>query len=81
MKGVSFESTQRFGSFFMLLVHLIEIKFHQPDTMILLVLHINRNAVAVLFGCSTSGLVSDLSPAYEDQISQLTFQVFFKEKK
>jgi hypothetical protein len=81
MKGVSFESTQRFGSFFMLLVHLIEIKFHQPDTMILLVLHINRNAVVVLLGCSTSGLVSDLSPAYEDQISQLTFQQFFKEKK
>jgi hypothetical protein len=62
-------------------VHLIEIKFHQPDTMILLVLHINRNAVVVLLGCSTSGLVSDLSPAYEDQISQLTFQQFFKEKK
>ena len=81
MKGVSFESTQRFGSFFMLLVHLIEIKFHQPDTMILLVLHINRNAVVVLLGCSTSGLVSDLSPAYEDQISQLTFQQLFKEKK
>jgi hypothetical protein len=77
MKGVSFESTQRFGSFFMLLVHLIEIKFHQPDTMILLVLHINRNAVVVLLGCSTSGLVSDLSPAYEDQISQLTFQQCF----
>ena len=81
MKGVSFESTQRFGSFFMLLVHLIEIKFHQPDTMVLLVLYINRNAVTVLLGCSTSGLVSDLSPAYEDQISQLTFQQFFKEKK
>ena len=53
------------------------IKFHQPDTMILLVLLINRNAVAVLFGCSTGGIVSDLSPAYEDQISQLTFQQFF----
>jgi ABC-type proline/glycine betaine transport system ATPase subunit len=46
--------------FFMFLVHLIENKFHQPDTMILLVLHINRNAVVVLLGCSTSGLVSDL---------------------
>jgi hypothetical protein len=41
--------------------------------MILLVLYINRNAVAVLFGCSTGGIVSDLSPAYEEQ--------FFKEKK
>jgi hypothetical protein len=38
-----------------------DIKFHQPDTMILLVLHINRNAVAVLLGCSTGGIVSDLS--------------------
>jgi hypothetical protein len=38
-------------------------------------------AVAVLLGCSTGGIVSDLSPAYEDQISQLTFQQFFKEKK
>jgi hypothetical protein len=36
MKGVSFESTQRFGSFFMLLVQLIEIKLHQPDPMKLL---------------------------------------------
>jgi hypothetical protein len=69
------------GKFASVLFHLIEIKFHQPDTMILLVLHINRNAVTVLFGSSTSGLVSDLSPAYEDQISQLTFQQFFKEKK
>jgi hypothetical protein len=71
MKGVSFESTQRFGSFFIFLVHLIEMKFHHFDTMI------SRNSVTVLFVCSTSGIASDLSPAYEDQISQLTFQQFF----
>jgi hypothetical protein len=47
----------------------------------LLILHIDRNTVTVLFGCSTGGIVSDLSPAYEDQISQLTFQQFILKKR
>jgi hypothetical protein len=47
----------------------------------LFILHINRSTIAVLFGCSTGGIASDMSPANEDQISQLTFEQFFKEKK
>jgi hypothetical protein len=47
----------------------------------MIILYVLRNTVTVLFGCLTGGIVSDLSPAHEDQISQLTFQQFFKEKK
>jgi hypothetical protein len=34
-----------------------------------------------LFECSTGGIVSDLSPAYGDQVSQLTFQQLFLKKR
>lgn len=68
IKGVIVVSTQR------LIVHLIEIKLHQPDLLQTqkyhskdqttrfaqpsTILHENKNRVRVLFGCSTGGLVS-----------------------
>jgi hypothetical protein len=41
----------------------------------------NRNTVNLLFGCSTGGLVSYLSPAYGGSDVTIDFPTFFKEKK
>ena len=50
-------------------------------TMIYLFYISNRNTVKVLFGCSTGGLVSYLSPAYGGSDVTINVPTFFKEKK
>jgi len=53
-------------------------KYHSKNQNIglhndLFILHKNRNTIKVLFGCSTGGLVSYLSPAYGGSDVTLTF--------
>jgi len=52
------------------------IRFHND----LLILHINTNKVELLFGCSTGGLVSYLSPAYGGSAVTINIATFFKEE-